>query len=488
MLIKKLTKKELKGVEFFTSHYGNLGKIDLKTTLVVSISGGKMLKELKKTYGKEKGEEYFYLLDMMLGSELGPSWKIYSTYKNSTKPKKEKEEEYYRSFIYEVLAKVDLKKLILDISETAFKQGKDKVVFLCYEKPNEFCHRFILAEDLDIFVLQQKVNELLVGDKRQVCFRGRLKLGWYCSQRFFLLWIFFKIKERCRRHRSFILKKISCYNLNMIRAKKTLGQNFLKNKDILRKIVESGNVQKDEVILEIGPGKGALTEFILAMGNKVKAIEKDNRLIPILEEKFSEEIKSGQFELFEGDALEVDYKKIGLTKKKFSVIANLPYYITGKFLSLTLENKIQPEKIILMLQKEIVERITGEFRKNGKKNILEKENILSVSIKVYGEPKFITTVSKKNFTPEPSVDSAVLGIYNISKNFFTENNINEKEFFDFVKLSFSSKRKKIIKNLSNKFDKKELEKYFTELNMDTNIRAEDLKVEELKKIFLGLKK
>jgi len=274
----------------------------------------------------------------------------------------------------------------------------------------------------------------------------------------------------------------------MIRAKKTLGQNFLKNKDILRKIVESGNVQKDEVILEIGPGKGALTEFILARGNKVKAIEKDNRLIPILEEKFSEEIKSGQFELFEGDALEVDYKKIGLTKKKFSVIANLPYYITGKFLSLTLENKIQPEKIILMLQKEIVERITGEFRKNGKKNILEKENILSVSIKVYGEPKFITTVSKKNFTPEPSVDSAVLGIYNISKNFFTENNINEKEFFDFVKLSFSSKRKKIIKNLSNKFDKKELEKYFTELNMDTNIRAEDLKVEELKKIFLGLKK
>ncbi len=278
----------------------------------------------------------------------------------------------------------------------------------------------------------------------------------------------------------------------MIRAKKTLGQNFLKNKDILKKIVEAGDIRKDEIILEIGPGKGALTEFILATGNKVIAIEKDIRLIPILKEKFSKEIESGQFSLFEGDALDIDYSKIELNSKKFSIIANLPYYITGKFLSNTLENKIQPKKIILMLQKEIVERITGEERKNGKKIFSEKENILSISIKVYGDAKFITTVSKKNFSPEPSIDSAILAIYNISKYFFEKNNINEKDFFDFIKLAFSSKRKKIIKNLSQKFEKKKLEKkklenIFEKLNLDKNKRAEDLILEDFKKIYLNLK-
>ncbi len=274
----------------------------------------------------------------------------------------------------------------------------------------------------------------------------------------------------------------------MIKAKKTLGQNFLKNKAILERILKAGEIKEKDLILEIGPGKGALTEEILKTGVSLVAIEKDERLIPFLKEKFSEEIKSGQFRLFEGDALDIDYKKINLKNKEFLIIANLPYYITGKFLSNVLENNIQPKKIILLLQKEIVERITGEFRKNGKSKFVKKENILSLSIKVYGEPKFITTVSKKNFTPEPSIDSAVLGIYNISKDFFEKNKIQEKVFFDFIKLSFSSKRKKIIKNLSSKFDKKELENIFEDLKLNKDIRAEDLILEDFKDVFLKLEK
>ena len=270
----------------------------------------------------------------------------------------------------------------------------------------------------------------------------------------------------------------------MIKAKKSLGQNFLKNKKVLEKI--SNFSKYNDIVLEIGPGKGALTEYLLQKFEKVIAIEKDSRLIDFLKEKFSEEIQAGKFELFEGDALEINYSKIGLENKKFSIIANLPYYITGKFLALSLENSNQPREIILMLQKEIVERITGEERKNNKKIQNQKENILSISVKVYGEAKYLMTVSKKNFSPEPKIDSAVLGIFNISKDFFEKNKIQEKDFFDFIKIAFSSKRKKVIKNLSQNFEKEKIEKVFESLNLNKNSRAEDLVLDDFKNIFLEL--
>jgi 16S rRNA (adenine1518-N6/adenine1519-N6)-dimethyltransferase len=272
-----------------------------------------------------------------------------------------------------------------------------------------------------------------------------------------------------------------------LRAKKTLGQNFLKNKKILEKIIQAGKIKSDELILEIGPGKGALTQELLKTGNNVIAVEKDSRLITFLEEKFQEEIESGQFKLLEGDALELDYEKLNLVNQDFIIVANLPYYITGKFLSSTLSNDNQPKKIVLLLQKEIVERITGEERQNGKNKKNNKENILSVSVKVYGDPKYITTVSRKNFSPEPKVDSAVLAIYNVSKGFFQDNNILEQDFFVFVKLAFGNKRKTLIKNLSQKFEKQNVEQILVKQNIDTRIRAEDLSVEELKEIFLSLK-
>ena len=272
----------------------------------------------------------------------------------------------------------------------------------------------------------------------------------------------------------------------MIKAKKTLGQNFMNNKKIIQKIVEAGKLEKDEIILEIGPGKGALTSELLKTGNKVIAVEKDSRLIPFLKEKFSQEISEKQLQLFEGDALELNYEKLNLVNQDFIIIANLPYYITGKFLSSVLSSDIQPKKIVLLLQKEIVERITGEERKNGLAKHGHKENILSVSVKVYGDPKYIISVSRKNFNPEPNVDSAVLGIYDISKKFFLNNKIDEKDFFEFVKLAFSSKRKKVMKNLSNKFEKEKITNVFQALKINPDVRAEDLTVIQLKEIYLAL--
>jgi 16S rRNA (adenine1518-N6/adenine1519-N6)-dimethyltransferase len=284
-----------------------------------------------------------------------------------------------------------------------------------------------------------------------------------------------------------------CYNLKMkeIRAKKSLGQNFLKNKKVLQKIVEVSELSKKDLVLEVGPGKGALTEKILDSGARVLVIEKDHRMIPLLEQKFAEQISSGQLEIFEGDALEMDYKSLGLVpsrqvqEKKFKIIANLPYYITGKFLSNVLSFDIQPDILVLMLQKAVVERIVLQ-KKNERKKF--KENLLSLSVKIYGEPEFVMPVSAKNFSPVPKVDSAVLKVSKISKNFFTENKINEKDFFSFLKFSFSSKRKKMIKNLvEKKFAEKEnLENIFQDSGIDINIRAEDLSIDDFKNIYLKL--
>ena len=265
-----------------------------------------------------------------------------------------------------------------------------------------------------------------------------------------------------------------------IKAKKSLGQNFLKNKKVLEKIVEISEIKKGEIVLEVGPGKGALTEKILNAGAKVIAIEKDSRMIPYLEQKFAPQISAGNLEIFEDDALFLDYQKINLSQKKFKIIANLPYYITGKFLSNVLSAKKKPEILVLMLQKAVVERISPQ-----KKNKNFKQNLLSLSVSVFGKPEFIMPVSAKNFTPAPKVDSAVLKVSEISDKFFTGNKIDQDNFFIFLKNSFSGKRKKIIKNLKEKSEIKRdfLEKIFDELEISKDVRAEDLKLSDFKKIF-----
>ena len=255
-----------------------------------------------------------------------------------------------------------------------------------------------------------------------------------------------------------------------IQAKKSLGQNFLRSKKVLAEIIRAGKVSMSDTVLEIGPGEGALSEKLLESGAKVIAVEKDDRLIDFLNEKFSKEITSGQLLLIHGDILDLDLSSYGLRTNSYKLIANIPYYITGQIFRKFLEGDIQPSKIVILVQKEIADRIVA---RDG------KESILSISVKAYGNAKKVIKVGRENFSPKPMVDSAVLMIDNISKDFFK--NLDEKKFFEVLKTGFAHKRKVLIANLKN-LAKKDIKTIFADLKIPEKARAENLKPENWKEL------
>ena len=262
-----------------------------------------------------------------------------------------------------------------------------------------------------------------------------------------------------------------------MRVKKSLGQHFLKSERALSSIVETGEISKGDTVLEIGPGTGSLTEKLLDTGAKVMAVEKDDDLYELLKDKFQKEISSGQLNLVHDDILEFDLSK--LRAESYKLIANIPYNITGAILKKFLGADHQPERMVLLVQKEVAERIVGKPHYT-KATRGKKESILSISVKAYGEPKYIETVKAGSFAPMPSVDSAIIAIENISKNFFK--NFPEKEFFQLLHAGFKSKRKKLSSNLSVIFEKDAVLEAFKNLNLDENLRAENVGAETWRKI------
>ncbi len=230
-----------------------------------------------------------------------------------------------------------------------------------------------------------------------------------------------------------------------------LGQNFLTSPNIAKRIVELAEVEKNDTVLEIGPGKGILTEELIKKAEEVIAIEKDERLFENLKEKFS---SITNLELINKDILDIKDSELPYTNYK--IVANIPYYITGKILKKFLSSNYQPSDIILMVQKEVAERIVGQKNKKAKKQKSKiKNSVLSISVRAYGEPKIVKNVPAKHFIPKPKVDSVVLKISNISKNFFVgsvgssaSNRIDEEEFFEMIKKGFSQKRKMLKNNLN----------------------------------------
>ncbi len=243
-------------------------------------------------------------------------------------------------------------------------------------------------------------------------------------------------------------------------AKKSLGQNWLVSQSALSKIVEAAEIKRGERVLEIGPGKGALTEKLLLAGAEVTAIEKDRRLTLPLQEKFEREIKNGQLTLLEADALKLPESLLA-DLAPYKLIANIPYYITGEIIRNFLESDFQPAKAVIMVQKEVAQRIVTS---DG------KQSILSISVKAYGAPRLVCTVPRGAFRPVPNVDSAILVISDISKNFFT--NITEKDFFTIVKKGFAQKRKLLKSNLDISTEK------LIECGLEEKARAEDLTLGE----------
>jgi 16S rRNA (adenine1518-N6/adenine1519-N6)-dimethyltransferase len=246
------------------------------------------------------------------------------------------------------------------------------------------------------------------------------------------------------------------------KPKKSLGQNFLTNPKVAERIAREAKIKNTDVVLEIGPGKGDLTKFLLASTKKVIAVEKDTNLYEFLNEKFAKEISEKKLLLLNEDILDFDMSR---TDFDYKIVANIPYNITGAILKKFLEANKKPTEMILMVQKEVAERIIS-----GR----GKENLLSISVKIYGTPKILFQVSRGNFFPAPNVDSAVIQIKNISNQVFKKHKISEKIFFQVVKAGFAHKRKKLSSNLKKVLKNKD--NYLN--NILGNKRAEDLSLQD----------
>lgn len=258
--------------------------------------------------------------------------------------------------------------------------------------------------------------------------------------------------------------------MEKFKHKKSLGQNFLKTESILDLIVKESDIKDNETLLEIGPGEGALTSRLINIASSRKnssvvCIEKDHRLIPVLTDKYKNEIECGVLKVLEKDILEFD---TSITKGwgDYKLIANIPYYITGAILEKFLEAKHKPKLIIVMVQKEVANRVVC---KDG------KESILSLATKFYGDSKIIKVVKPGNFNPPPKVDSAILKIITHEK--YSTNKNLERVYLGIVKSGLAHKRKMLLPNLKS-FDKDfDFAKVFTELKINEKSRGEDLKFE-----------
>jgi 16S rRNA (adenine1518-N6/adenine1519-N6)-dimethyltransferase len=250
--------------------------------------------------------------------------------------------------------------------------------------------------------------------------------------------------------------------------KKHLGQNFLKSKKVAERIVEAAGVNKNDVVLEVGPGRGILTNILIQKARCVIAVEKDKELADFLMDEFKDNKK---LEIVHYDILKFNPKNFSLKSHKYKIVANIPYYITSHFLRRFLTSNCQPSLMALMIQKEVAERIVARDK---------KESLLSISVKSYGCPRIITKVSAKNFSPRPKVDSAIILIDKISKDFFKKSGIEEKHFFGLLRLGFGHKRKMLKNNL--KISPEILQK----CKIPALSRAEELSLNDWKCLYLAL--
>ncbi len=290
------------------------------------------------------------------------------------------------------------------------------------------------------------------------------------------------------------------------RPTKRFSQNFLINKGLLEKIIKASDIKKKDVILEVGPGLGVLTKELAKKSAIVLTVEKDKKMVAILKKVLKEE-EIENVKIINKDILKLNFESGILSTKKgkgfsklsavggkskkrneshskirqvsaetfdeqirqswkpYKVIANIPYNITSALIRKFLEADNKPTEIILMIQKEVAQRICKK----------DKMSLLSLSVQFYAEPKILFYVSRKSFFPAPKVDSAIIKIIPKEKSAK-----NPEIFFKLIKAGFSSPRKLLIKNLSDglKLEKENLKKVFEKIKLSPKIRAEDLKLQD----------
>lgn len=259
--------------------------------------------------------------------------------------------------------------------------------------------------------------------------------------------------------------------------KKKFGQNFLTDGNILTKITQSAELDKQTNVIEIGPGIGALTQFLLEESAEVMAFEIDKTLIPILDETLFE---YDNFKLVQADILKVDLndyiQKFKHPEYPIKVVANLPYYITTPILMSLIESRIPFAEIIVMMQKEVADRISAD---SGNKDY----GGLSIAVQYYMEAKIMFDVPRTVFVPAPNVDSAILKM--IRREVPIVQVKDEAFLFSLVKISFAHRRKTLMNNLTSAFGKEakpEIEKLLSEIDISPTIRAEMLSIADFAKL------
>lgn len=327
-------------------------------------------------------------------------------------------------------------------------------------------------------------------------------------------------------------------------AKKGLSQNFLVDKNVLEKILEAAEIKPDDLVIEIGPGVGTLTQELIKRAGEVIAVELDQNMasllhgfiantlpvrfnsgqdsglsLPHLTSPYkgeeprrgtnNETVKqgnSGKLKVNNADILKLNLNEI-VGEKKYKVVANIPYHITSKILELFLSRENKPEMMVLLVQKEVAERVCAKpaVRGSGRGDM----SILSVSVQLYGEPEIIDIVPKESFFPSPKVDSAILkivDIHNPSRHFerSEESSSNaeldpsprlggaqddkkkndEKKFFRLIHISFAARRKTLLNNLmaGYRFPREKVIDILKEAGLKDTVRAQELSIEQWKKL------
>lgn len=264
--------------------------------------------------------------------------------------------------------------------------------------------------------------------------------------------------------------------------KKNFGQNFLVDERVLDKIVAASEIESDDVVLEIGPGIGTLTQALAKKAKKVIAVEIDKTLIPILEELLAD---FSNIEIINEDILKVDIEKLARENnvEKFKVTANLPYYITTPIIMSILEKDLPVDTMTVMIQKEVAMRMQAKAN-------TKDYGALSLAVQYYCEPYLVANVPENCFMPRPNVDSAVIRLKKLSEPAV---NVEDRELmFRIIKAAFGQRRKTLVNCLYNcgdmGLDKKVLENVIKETGFDEKVRGEALSLSDYSKLTHIMKK
>lgn len=262
---------------------------------------------------------------------------------------------------------------------------------------------------------------------------------------------------------------ISLLEKNGLWAKKRFGQNFLIDEGVFDQIIEAADLKTTDNIVEVGPGTGFLTERLIEKVKLVTAIEKDLDMVRLLADRFSD-VKN--LDVIHSDILKISTKDYGLRTKQYKVVANIPYYITSPLLKHFLQSDHPPELMVLLVQKEVGEKICG----------ITGKSLVTIQTQLFGVPELVGFVPPNAFHPAPKVESAILRIKLHKKPLIPAAQM--KDFMRLVKFGYSQKRKKLSNTLAAglRIKSSEMAVILKEADIDPDLRADHLGIEEWKRL------